>query len=245
MSGPLIQGIRRRLHPKRQTRRILRLPRGYEHGEVYDAIPQGGGRWALACDPGPGRMVHCPYGVVGDQLWVREAWAAADANGDGQFRLCIPDKAGSWLGREIRPVYRADGERGDDWRWWPGIHMPRWSSRLAVPVVEVRLHRVQSITEADAAEEGIPANWVGDLDGWVPSAHGWLTPAGLYSPQVDTSEDEIVWWRQKAHVATAQAAREAFAAWWDHINGKRKGGTWADNPWVWAVTFGAPRPPWR
>lgn len=103
----------------------------------------------------------CRWGVArdavaaGDRLWVRETWAVA--TGD----VCDGNAA-------IR--YRADGaleavndHRSDALprmlstsdRWRPSIHMPRWASRLTLPVVSVRAERLHDITEADAVAEGV------------------------------------------------------------------------------------------
>lgn len=82
---------------------------------------------------------------MGDRLWVRES-LLAHSNDQG-FR---------WYG------YAADGK--DVWpqaAWYkernniPSIHMPRWASRLTLAVTDVRVERLQDISEADALAEGI------------------------------------------------------------------------------------------
>lgn len=85
----------------------------------------------------------CPYGQVGDRLWVRETWAQTDGS------------------HEILPLaYRAtyDGRALIDDRWRPSIHMPRWASRITLEIVNVRVERLQDISETDALEEGITYN---------------------------------------------------------------------------------------
>ena len=101
---------------------------------------------------------RCPYGVVGDRLWVRETWGAPDA-----------DHPRCKDGRKPQPgdrlVYRADP--ADDYQWGPGrpsqgsfcwrpsIFIPRWASRLLLEVKDVRVERVQAISEEDAKAEGL------------------------------------------------------------------------------------------
>lgn len=89
---------------------------------------------------GPYRL---PY-AVGDRLWVREAFAV------------LADKPrGSWIYRADSEEARSAGPRVDV-RWKPSIHMPRWASRLTLPVTDVRVQRLQQISEEDAIAEGAP-----------------------------------------------------------------------------------------
>ena len=84
----------------------------------------------------------CPFGAPGDLLWVREAHA---------FDPC-EDSEGNAADRVL---YRADHNGAAPLRWRPSIHMPRWASRLTLRVADVRVERVQDITEEDARSEGV------------------------------------------------------------------------------------------
>lgn len=81
-------------------------------------------------------MVPCPYGVVGDRLWVREAWAGADDPAHKQLVL-----------------FRGRGDRATRWR--SSIYMPRWACRTVLEITGVRVERVNDITEEDCLAEGI------------------------------------------------------------------------------------------
>lgn len=90
-------------------------------------------------------MSFCPYGVPGDRLWAREAWASTDQIGVHRFDAEI--------------VYRADGQPWDSeyqgWRWKPGHYMPRAYSRITLEVVSVRVERLGDITGRDVLAEGV------------------------------------------------------------------------------------------
>ncbi len=82
----------------------------------------------------------------GDRLWVRETWSAEHL----------------WAGTKPRDIpcgpfwFWPDGDPSDgDWtKPKPGIHMPRWASRLTLTVTDVRVERLQEISEGDAIAEG-------------------------------------------------------------------------------------------
>ena len=78
--------------------------------------------------------LRCPYGEVGDRLWVREAW--------------------NRIGDEY--VYRAtDEDVYPETRWKPSIHMPRVACRILLEITDVRAERLQDISEEDAVAEGV------------------------------------------------------------------------------------------
>lgn len=95
----------------------------------------------------------CPYGHLGDRLWVREAW-----HQKGEWRLPEHPEAewedAYWIGtKDI--LYAADAKiPSSGWRARPSIHMPRWACRLVLEITDVRVERLQDISEADARAEG-------------------------------------------------------------------------------------------
>lgn len=85
----------------------------------------------------------CPFGKPGDRLWVRETWGA------------LPHMLGGFQMDSLR--YRADGEYQNEhgaWRWRSPLHMPRRASRITLEITDVRVERLQDISEADAVAEG-------------------------------------------------------------------------------------------
>ena len=160
-SGPMVQAIL--AGRKTQTRRVvgplgrsgkwplvnLRLHSDQFSGAANDPMSWG---WPFAEDgahaPLGSWLSWCPYGELGDRLWVRETF-------------CDARQAAA-----ARVLYRADGEAAC--RWTPGIHMPRALCRLVLDVTDVRVERLHSISRKDAAAEGVcwaaaqqpPPKWI-------------------------------------------------------------------------------------
>lgn len=122
---------------KTQTRRPIKWKqtRFTEIGERED-----GSKWPWSedaehtCD-----FWHpCPFGAVGDRVWVRETWARynIDQNShDIAYRATTPE---DWP---------------EEGRWRPSIRMPRWASRILLEITDVRVERLQSITLGDICKE--------------------------------------------------------------------------------------------
>lgn len=91
----------------------------------------------------------CPYGgAPGDVLWVRETFSGP--------RGCRRLKPTDWP--KGCPIwYWADGDESDFEATGPkpSIHMPRWASRLTLEITDVRVERLQDISEDDAECEGV------------------------------------------------------------------------------------------
>lgn len=99
----------------------------------------------------------CPYGKAGDLLWVRERWWKVPEPSLRQLR----DGADTWP--KSRIVYDADESdigreqnREMGWKPRPSIFLPRSASRITLRIVDVRVERVQDISEGDAIAEGCP-----------------------------------------------------------------------------------------
>ena len=79
---------------------------------------------------------HCPFGRVGDTLWVREMWRldAYDSPPDAhQWCVRFADGATQAIPADVPTdtVVRWASKTG----WQPSIHMPRWAARLFLRVV--------------------------------------------------------------------------------------------------------------
>lgn len=148
-SGPMVKAILD--GRKSQTRRVLALPEFIRSEE--DAADHATVAWAPDGHSGPGFygwmneyaeegavLIRCPFGVPGDRLWVRETFRET---------VCL---AGG-VSKSVE--YRADALDPGGSSWSPSIFMPRWASRITLEVTEVRVQRVQEITNADAQAEGV------------------------------------------------------------------------------------------
>lgn len=141
-------------------------------------------------DDRAGDAFKVPY-VPGDLLWVRETFAT-----DG-----------------IRIRYAATDDIHELRTKKPGIHMPRALSRLTLEVTNVRVERLQDITDVDSLAEGCRKI----------SEHCYVFEGTDYD---------------KAGLCHS-APSTAFMCLWDQINGARSGASWSDNPWVAAISFEA------
>jgi len=111
-----------------------------------------------------------PY-QKGDLLWVRETWwdLGHMENGKWQGRIeshtikpryvaSCPDPFSEGIGGIIQPVnipWRQTSFLNSTWRKRPSIHMPKWAARIWLEVLDVRVERLQEITEKDAIKEGM------------------------------------------------------------------------------------------
>jgi hypothetical protein len=96
------------------------------------------------------REAKCPYGKIGDRLWVRESWRT-ETNAHDKL-------APSKLRGDENILYEADGNWRDNHtvgRLRPSIHMPRWASRILLEITDLRVERLKDISDADAIAEGV------------------------------------------------------------------------------------------
>jgi hypothetical protein len=170
--------------------------------------------------------LKCPYGAVGDRLYVREKWRvvgwhdgeaflieyadgtkledAGDDYDDAYECLILQccedcDKVG------IKPdndgIYSWPEDVSAPTRWRPSIHMPKWASRIWLEITDIRAERVQDISAEDAIAEG------------------WPRHSEIF-PTINPGNKALSW----------------FQKLWDSINAKRGCG-WENNCWVWVISF--------
>lgn len=90
-----------------------------------------------------------PY-KVGDLLWVRESFQTMDS-----IHGPVPKYQADYRWDGSDWVLIDDEDFYSDGPWRPSIHMPRWASRITLRVTDVRVERVQEISQEDAAAEGM------------------------------------------------------------------------------------------
>lgn len=207
-SAPMVRALL--AGAKTQTRRIIK-PRG--QASLFD----GGWTDDYVLDPGNAewRAREVRY-APGDLLYARETcWLYGQWREDGQTKTGRSRRRFDLIGKSIRletprPDELAFYGRGPGFTWRPSIHMPRWASRLTLDVADVRVQRLQQITEADARAEGAPL--------YVPG-HGRITEAELAA---DPGYSNYLCYRL------------GFEDLWNELHGP---GSWQANPWVVAVSF--------
>ncbi len=220
-SGTMIRAILE--GRKTQTRRIVK-PQPQTHELIFwredDEYPSWvigealgvGENYIASC----GRFIDCPFGKPGDRLWLRENF---------QLETLLNDiSAGTLKDSKDAVRYCADGfvrgEAIDNFgRVRSGRFMPRWASRITLEVTQVRVERLQGISEEDAEAEGV----------YRSERHmdrtPWIAPDVLMTNVCGDRETDVPCHR---------TARDAFKCLWESIHGA---GSWKDNPLVWCVSF--------
>jgi len=196
---------------KTVTRRTWGLEKINAHPEIWEFVNMEGAIAYFKHPTGTQIPVKCPYGGVGDRLWMRETWATEKRldHLNGTELGEAGDVALWYKAGEIRSVSLARG------RWRSSRFMPRWASRGKLEIITgFRPERLQAITEEDALAEGITV-MQGTWQALGRGEGGKLEPVG------------------EPHPFTA---RYHFGALWDNLNAKR-GYPWDGNHWIWRIPF--------
>lgn len=157
------------------------------------------------------RNPECPYGRPGDRLWVRETWYCDHFEAMRGPYLKPDDLNVSEAIDDGTLVYAADGltpYEADQPIWKPSIHMPRWASRILLEITDVRVERLQAISDKQAMAEGVR----------------------LYADHAALGD----WYHVEGKETYSADPRKSFELLWSSINGPT---AWDANPWVWAVEF--------
>jgi hypothetical protein len=198
-SGPMVRALL--AGTKTQTRRLVMSREEIDRGPwLRVRAPSEEHGWQVGLERfNSWKSIPVRF-AVGDRLYVREHWRINKV-----WDAVAPRDLG-----DVGPIhYEADqGLRYFTGRFRQGMHMPKRFSRITLHVTEVRVQRLQDISEEDALAEGVML-LVNDL---------------LPNPVRYVVEDLV----------EADSPRDAYAALWNSINGP---GSWDTNPWVTATTF--------
>ncbi len=167
---------------KTQTRRTYGLEKINENPNNWSAPSPATGDGVFDItqkDTGDIITLKCPYGQVGDKLRVRETWGLHFA-WDGTKPSDIPPS------KLKLAEYKTDLHTGDVHKWRSSRFMPKAVSRITLEITEVRVERVQEITEADARAEGVTDKSYIDVNGIC-----WQYDEGLYSTTFQALWDSI------------------------------------------------------
>lgn len=246
-SGPMVRALLE--GRKTQTRRVLN-PQPKRGATVF----RDGDFWYQETKHGPGSDCTVMDGVdvnyaSGDLLYVREAWRTRIDLDESSPAKMIEDCLEAGYQRPWCPIiFEADGmvQNRYEWDYAPigrlrqAMHMPRAYSRLTLRVTEVRVQRLQEISEDDARAEGVEFKAPTDEDlAWYRE---WAAEHGI-DPVAEPMQG--VWLAPGTrqgfgeHRASPQWGPDpafAFKLLWNSLNEKRGFG-WDVNPWVTAISF--------
>jgi len=183
-STSMVQAI---LHGRKtQTRRIVKLKLNKDgeflhannhdlaHKEIIE-FRQQTGRWFGLSGYSTLAYSNCPYGDIGDRLWVREALIESFEKGKGTVTRYAADGADLCYGWDYHVRKR------------PSIHMPRWASRINLEITSIRVERLQDISEIDALAEGVSDNM------GIRFQSGDDTPIGMYAELWESIHGQGSW----------------------------------------------------
>lgn len=143
-SGPMVRAILE--GRKTQTRRAIKA-------DIFEAEVEWNptGRTQVS--------INCTYGKPGERLWVRETWREADSLLLGGSEIDPPCIFAYKADNSIRgfdgQIYDTFGLNFERLKWRPSIFMPRAASRILLEITDVRVERLQDISESDARAEGV------------------------------------------------------------------------------------------
>ncbi len=206
----------------RRTRGLDEINKEPDRYEFRELLAIDGDLFAVFWDSGQVEhvLVKCPFGRIGDKTWVRETWQT-HCDMDHISPRDLPE------GCDIQYPATYDG-----WvsKRRPSIHMPRWASRILLEITDIRIERLQQISEEDAKAEGVEAL---DFERYAPDFDWSVCPlCGGTCLYTGYSADGGA--RPDCDCLKCDTHKKRFRNLWEYLNGE---GSWEDSPWVWAISF--------
>ncbi|ENZ7982327.1 hypothetical protein ACXJ76_001783 [Klebsiella pneumoniae] len=180
---------------KTQTRRPVKFP---VHDKNLGCELSGN---ELSGELSAGNYLNSAFGKPGDRIWVREAYrfpaSLDDVSPTGVGEMAV---ATGYRKPWAPTFYEFTGTFSDGWKGFetppkvsdagklrPSIHMPRWASRILLEITDVRVERLNAISEEDARAEGI-------IDGGCLNC-GETEPCGCANPEPDATDAFAYLWQ--------------------------------------------------
>jgi hypothetical protein len=195
------------------------------------------GSTEAACAKELEEYAPCPYGKPSDRLWVRETTEADEDSSDTVvLSRYAADRAPVLYAGSKDPEYDGSVAHWDyPRRSRPSIHMPRWASRILLEITDVRVERLQDISEEQAKAEGCFFTDYGQQ--CFHGGTGWKDVGDCPAQAGHQQRNGWAWDKTTSHEQCLFTPRFAFANLWSVT-----GGYWSANPWVWVVAFKRVKP---
>jgi hypothetical protein len=97
---------------------------------------------------------------VGDILYIRETWCQDDLTPDDYYYRA------NYTDKEARELFNDIGLK-----WKPSIHMPKSIARIFLNVTDIRVEKLQDITEIQVVKEGFSSNFDMETDTFYPDGY--------------------------------------------------------------------------
>ncbi len=168
-----------------------------------------------------GKIIKCPYGI-GCRLYVKENYFLNKNHNN------IP---ASQAPHDSLVMYQAGGEANVYGRKRSSMFMPKWASRITLEITDIRVERLQNISEEDSISEGCYTNEKyydladGDENIWACSVCNGRGVHGALGQNLGVTEVDCLY---------CDTAKKRFLNLWQKIKGKE---SWEQNPFVWCLTF--------
>ena len=137
---------------------------------------------------------YFPYGKIGDILWVRETWQKSLNPNEFVYKTDTDN-----------PIYL-----DSNFKWKPSIFMPFTACRIFLKITNIRVERLQDISETDAINEGI-------------EIVEQINKVSFYKRYFGRNKN-----------FTTAMPKYSYQTLWEKINGKE---SWDLNPYVWVIEF--------
>ena len=163
----------------------------------------------------------CPFGAVGDRIWVREAFRVHSRATDVATLVYKASERNSWTEQTHRVPVTVCNKPATPEKWTPSLHMPRWASRILLEITDVRVERLNAISEEDAQREGV---------------HTEVWDQTVVARNYAARDEFFQFWSEDMphYVEMNQLYRSSFRSLWESIYGEE---SWKANPWVWVIEF--------